>query len=159
VIDAGARSPNLDVVSMTLGAFPSPLPLSLLQSLGATRSESLLGDTLPWLIALVAIAVLGCVALLVIRRLIQRESTPVDPFTLDDLRAMHRSGQLTDTEFARAKEKMLGGARAMAKRERVRMAEAERARRPAGKGRDAADGRSGERPDERGSRDGDPPVK
>jgi hypothetical protein len=46
------------------------------------------------------------------RRMKAEDDTPVTPsgFTLSDLRQMHRSGQLSDEEFARAKEKVVAAA-------------------------------------------------
>jgi len=63
-----------------------------------------------WLVALIAVTLVGGVVMLVVRRVLlappqSREST----FSgiMDDLRAMHARGDLTDEEFAAARKRMV----------------------------------------------------
>jgi len=102
---------------------------AILPSLTAARSESLFRETLPWLVALIVLAVVGCLILMMLRRMLQAEPEQSQPFTLDALRRLHRSGELTDEEFERAKSKMLGSAKVMAARERAKRRAEESARR------------------------------
>lgn len=78
-------------------------------------TSSAFGRILPWLGLLVLLVVLGGIVITMIRR----AATGHDGigaaragFTLHDLRAMHRRGELSDEEFERAKDGMLGRATA-----------------------------------------------
>lgn len=74
-------------------------PFLLIQSIGGT------------LLALVVIVVIGWFAIARIRSWMKDNAETAQPFTLDDLRQLHRSGQLSDEEFERAKEMMIGSVR------------------------------------------------
>lgn len=53
--------------------------------------------------------VIGYIGVSMLRRWMRRgpNDRAVMPFTLEDLRTMHREGQLSDEEFNRAREQML----------------------------------------------------
>jgi hypothetical protein len=68
---------------------------------------SLFIELLPWLIVLLAIAVGGGIVILWIRRSLKAQPDAPQGYTLEDLRRMHKAGELTDEEFTRAKETML----------------------------------------------------
>jgi hypothetical protein len=69
-----------------------------------------------WLGLAIALAVAIGVGGFILRRIMlsrDQKASPHDPgFTLDDLRAMHRTGQISDEEFARAKARMIAAAKA-----------------------------------------------
>lgn len=73
-------------------------------------SDFFRGVALP-LAGLFAFAVVGWFAVIAVRKAFRGEDAGADAFTLDELRRLHRSGELSDEEFARAKESMLGIAR------------------------------------------------
>ena len=76
---------------------------------GVDRSDQLLADILPWLIALVAFVVVGGVVIYFVRRRLSADAGPTgDGFTLHDLRQLHAAGELSDSEFERAKAVMIG---------------------------------------------------
>jgi hypothetical protein len=58
------------------------------------------------------------------RRLTQPDETSGAGFTLSDLRQLHKSGQMSDEEFERAKAKVVEAARRTAERDRVAAAKA-----------------------------------
>jgi hypothetical protein len=86
------------------------LVLLLLDAGGAHDGSRLLADVLPWLSALVALMVVGAVAIYLIRRTLTSDNalSSKTSFTLQDLRDMHAAGDLTDEEFQRAKDAMIG---------------------------------------------------
>jgi len=63
------------------------------------------------LLALVVIVIVGWFAISRIRSWMKDNAEATQPFTLEDLRALHRDGQLSDQEFERAKEMMIGSVR------------------------------------------------
>ncbi|MEM7576367.1 MAG: SHOCT domain-containing protein, partial [Planctomycetota bacterium] len=75
-----------------------------------------MASTVFYVLIIIVLAVLvGIVAYVVRKRLVQPESVEVGGglgFTLSDLRGMHEAGEIDDAEFARAKSKMLAHARA-----------------------------------------------
>lgn len=69
-------------------------------------------ELLPWLIALIVLVIIGGVAMYATRRLMhasQRNSE--DGFTLHSLRQLHAEGRLSDEEFAKARDAMIGAVR------------------------------------------------
>lgn len=65
-----------------------------------------------WSLILAAVIVMGFVLVSwVRRRLTSTEGPPAPGFSLDDLRALHRSGQMSDQEYERARAKMAAGLR------------------------------------------------
>jgi len=76
------------------------------------------GDIITWSLVLIGLILVGFVAASVVkRRLSQPQNAPSAGFTLSDLRALHKSGQMTDAEFERAKEAIVGAARRDAERD------------------------------------------
>lgn len=73
--------------------------LALFQSIGGV------------LLTLVVIVIVGWFAISRIRSWMKDNAEATQPFTLEDLRALHRSGQLSDEEYERAKEMMIGSVR------------------------------------------------
>jgi len=69
-------------------------------------------------LALVALVIVGWVTVLQVRRrLTQPDETSGTGFTLSDLRQLHKSGQMSDAEFERAKAKVVEAARKAAERD------------------------------------------
>lgn len=83
-----------------------------------------MADVMIWLVVIVGLAVVLGVVAVIIRRRSLGDTGPSIGFTLADLRAMHESGEISDEEFATAKARMLGTAKA-------ELAESEEARTPA----------------------------
>jgi hypothetical protein len=71
-----------------------------------------------WSVALLLVLVCGMIWAMRLKRRLKQDDGPSPSlgFTLSDLRQMHRSGQLTDDEFAKAKEKVLDAAKNAADR-------------------------------------------
>ncbi|HMN95755.1 MAG TPA: hypothetical protein PKC43_05830 [Phycisphaerales bacterium] len=84
---------------------------------GVPTGQDLLPSLLPALGVLAALAVVGTVTIAVVRRRMRSAADERNvPFTLDELRRLHREGKLTEDEFARARQSMLDAAkRAMAR--------------------------------------------
>ena len=75
------------------------------------------GPLLWWMTALIGLLIVGWFAAVQVKkRLRVDEPEHVAPagFTLSDLRAMHKSGKMTDDEFERAKEVVLAVAKRQA---------------------------------------------
>ena len=69
---------------------------------------------------LVALIVVGWVTVWQVRRrLTKPDETSGVGFTLSDLRQLHKSGQMSDEEFERAKAKVVDAARRVAERDKV----------------------------------------
>jgi hypothetical protein len=78
-----------------------------------------IGNIIMGLGGLLVLLILGFIAVSKLRQMIGRKeeaTTPTLGFTLADLRQMHRAGNLTDEEFARAKEKVVEAAKKAAER-------------------------------------------
>ena len=75
----------------------------------APPGDSVFAHILPWLVALLGVVVIGAAGIWVVRRLVRRESDGgAGGFTLQDLRDMKTSGQLSDEEFNRARDSLIG---------------------------------------------------
>ena len=99
-----------------------------------------------WSLSLIGLIVAGWLTVWQVRRRLQREDSPLGSagFTLSDLRRLHKSGQMSDAEFERAKAKVVDAARRATERElaaaaaksganaAASRANLERPRRPAG---------------------------
>jgi hypothetical protein len=86
----------------------------ILLAAGTPATPAEIGRTLLWAgILLAAAAAIMLAGYVLLRRLKSGAPEPEDGaddpvgFTLDDLRRLHRDGQLTDEEFARAKARVL----------------------------------------------------
>lgn len=88
------------------------------------------GTIIMWSLLLIGLIVVGWVTVLQIKRRLQRpDVTAGAGFTLSDLRQLHKSGQMSDEEFERAKARVVDAAR----RATARDATAQQSRqRPAG---------------------------
>ena len=63
-------------------------------------------------LALVAIVVVGWVVIVRLQRWMKSDADSSEAFTLDDLRRLRREGRLSEAEFAKAREAMIGSVRA-----------------------------------------------
>jgi hypothetical protein len=73
------------------------------------KSSRLFQETLPWIILLMGVIVAGGVIIFIARRYINAGNDGArGGFTLHDLREMHKAGEMSDDEFARAKAQMIG---------------------------------------------------
>src|SRR2546425_232392 len=80
-----------------------------------------------WSLLLIGLIVAGWLTVWQVRRRLQKDdSLGSSGFTVSDLRQLHKSGQMTDEEFDRAKAKVVEAARRAAQRE----AEAAKGRAP-----------------------------
>ncbi|MCE2885467.1 MAG: hypothetical protein LW806_11290 [Planctomycetaceae bacterium] len=68
-------------------------------------------------LGLIAVVVAGWFAIVRIRAWMHTSEDTSAPFTLDDLRRLHREGKLSDAEFQRAREAMIGAVRSQKTRE------------------------------------------
>jgi hypothetical protein len=68
-----------------------------------------ISDVILWSAALLGLLMVGFLVAARLKRQFKQDDapTPVMGFTLSDLRQLHRDGQLTDEEFAKAKEKIV----------------------------------------------------
>ena len=74
-----------------------------------------------WSIALLALLVAGWFTVAWVKRWVSAsDDGPADGFTLSDLRRLHRSGQMSDEEFERAKGAIVDATRRAAERERAK---------------------------------------
>jgi len=77
-----------------------------------------MGPVVWWLLVLLGLLVAGFVAVAQVKRRLMRHEDPSGPgFTLSDLRALHRSGKMTDAEFEKAKEVVVAAAKKAAERQ------------------------------------------
>jgi uncharacterized membrane protein len=75
----------------------------------APAPESAFGGLLPWIGVLLGMVVVGAIVIAFTRRMLRDESGEAGAgFTLHDLRELHRRGELSDEEFRRAKDAMIG---------------------------------------------------
>jgi hypothetical protein len=71
-----------------------------------------------WSLALLGVLAVGLLVVSKVKRRLQEPDAPVSAgFTLSDLRQLHKSGQMTDEEFERAKAKVVEAARKAAERD------------------------------------------
>lgn len=70
---------------------------------------SLFNEVVPWLAALAVVVVVGAIAIWLIRRTMGTDTASgAGGFTLQDLRDMHASGRISDDEFQRARDSLIG---------------------------------------------------
>ncbi len=98
---------------MTLAAHAGGL--EALWAAAAPPAGSRFGDVLPWLVALLVLVCAGAVAIHVARRMARKADAPPEGFTIQDLRRLHGSGQLSDEEYERARAAVIGRVRQDAK--------------------------------------------
>ena len=83
-------------------------PLASMMIAAANPGSSAFGELLPWLIVLLALAIVGGLIIMALRRRVRSpHAAPSEGFTLHDLRQMHAAGQLSDEEFQRAKAALI----------------------------------------------------
>ena len=71
-----------------------------------------------WSLLLIGLIVAGWLTVWQVRRRLQRDETLGNAgFTLSDLRQLHKSGQMSDEEFEKAKARVLDAARRAAERD------------------------------------------
>ena len=67
------------------------------------------GEVLLWVLVLAAAVLLLFGAVVLVRKLIDREEPGASlPFTMDDLRRLRDEGQLSEQEYQRARERIVG---------------------------------------------------
>ncbi|MDZ4831776.1 MAG: SHOCT domain-containing protein [Phycisphaerae bacterium] len=98
------------VVSATQHALAAT-PTSGSGGASGVGADRLLLSILPYLGLLVAVVVVGWFAVVWVRRLMRGDARRDAGFALEDLRQMHRRGEIDDEEFARAKAALVGRAR------------------------------------------------
>ncbi|MBL9148610.1 MAG: SHOCT domain-containing protein [Phycisphaerae bacterium] len=79
--------------------------------IGGASASQLFSTLAPLLGLLVVVVLLGAIVIYWVRRYMRGEPTKADGFSLEELRQMHRRGEMNDEEFARAKSAILGRAR------------------------------------------------
>ena len=67
------------------------------------------------LLALIVVVVIGWFGIVRIRRWMKGEEEANEPFTLNDLRQLRQQGKLSEEEFAKARDAMIGAVRSSAK--------------------------------------------
>jgi uncharacterized membrane protein len=72
---------------------------------------SSLSEILPATILLLVLVSVGGIIILRVRKMAKGRYIQGVPFTLDQLRALHAKGELSDEEFERAKASMIDNAR------------------------------------------------
>ena len=74
-----------------------------------TGPGELFMNLLPWLIALVVVVIVGGAFIYAAKRMLQpSHDSSAEGFTLQSLRDLHAAGELSDEEFAKAREAMIG---------------------------------------------------
>ena len=72
---------------------------------------SSLSEILPATILLLVLVIIGAIIILRVRKMTKGRYIQGVTFTLDQLRALHAKGELSDEEFERAKASMIDNAR------------------------------------------------
>ncbi len=90
-----------------------------LLSVFLAESKTTAGEVIGWSVAMLVLLVIGMAWAARLKRKVRAEDqapAPAMGFTLSDLRQMHREGQITDAEFAKAKEKVVDAAKKAAEK-------------------------------------------
>lgn len=75
----------------------------------APAAGTLFSEVAPWLAALAGVVVVGAIAIWLVRRTMGTDTgSGTGGFTLQELRDMHASGQLSDDEFRLARDSLIG---------------------------------------------------
>ncbi len=83
--------------------------MTWLAGTAAARSSRLFSEVFPWLLVLLGIVVVGVIVLALARRYMKTtHPSSGDGFTLQELRDLHAAGELTDAQFQRARDAMIG---------------------------------------------------
>ena len=76
------------------------------------------GQIFIWSLVLIGVLAVGLVVVSKVKRRLQEPDQPSSlGFTLSDLRQLHKSGQMTDEEFEKAKAKVVDAAKKAAERD------------------------------------------
>jgi len=76
-----------------------------------TLLGSVLREILPATILLVVLVIIGSFIIMRARKMLKSSMKSEMPFTLSQLRKLHKRGELSDKEFERAKASMIDNAR------------------------------------------------
>ncbi len=82
--------------------------MTWLAGIATAKSSRLFSEVLPWLIVLLVVVAVGVIALALALRYMKGSPPAADGFTLQQLRNLHAAGELTDTQFQRARDAMIG---------------------------------------------------
>jgi len=75
----------------------------------AAAPGALFNEVVPWLAALAVVVVVGGIAIWLIRRTMRTDTASGGGgFTLQELRDMRASGRISDDEFQRARDSLIG---------------------------------------------------
>jgi uncharacterized membrane protein len=81
----------------------------------SSTGTGLFSQVAPWLALFIGVVLLGAIIMVMLRRRMQREQAHDGiGFTLHELRQLHASGELSDAEFARARQAMIDAVKAPA---------------------------------------------
>ncbi len=87
-------------------SIPTIDPAATAGSNPAGAAGSLFSQVAPWLGMLALVVIAGWIVILFVRRSMRAESEAQVGFTLEDLRRLHRAGEISGEEFERAKSAM-----------------------------------------------------
>jgi hypothetical protein len=96
----------------SLGPMHSAVP-----TLVANDASSIIWSIGPIILGLIAVVVVGWFVVVHVRGWMKASGESGEAFTLDDLRRMHRAGEISDAEFQRAREAMIGAVRSKGTKE------------------------------------------
>jgi hypothetical protein len=77
----------------------------------AEDASSIIWSIGPIILGLIAVVVVGWFVVVHVRNWMKSSEESGEAFTLDDLRRMHRAGEISEGEFQRAREAMIGAIR------------------------------------------------
>ena len=90
---------------------------SVVPTLLANDASSIIWGIGPIILGLIAVVVVGWFVVVHVRSWMKASGESGEAFTLDDLRRMHRAGEISDAEFQRAREAMIGAIRSKGTKE------------------------------------------
>ena len=90
---------------------------SVVPTLLANDASSIIWGIGPIILGLIAVVVVGWFVVVHVRSWMKASGESGEAFTLDDLRRMHRAGEISDAEFQRAREAMIGAIRSKGMKE------------------------------------------
>ncbi len=90
---------------------------SVAPTLLADDASSIIWSIGPIVLGLIVVVVVGWFAVVHVRNWMKASEESGEAFTLDDLRRMHRAGEISEAEFQRAREAMIGAVRSKGSKE------------------------------------------
>lgn len=90
---------------------------SVVPTLLAEDASSIIWSIGPIILGLIVVVVVGWFVVVHVRSWMKASGESGEAFTLDDLRRMHRAGEISDAEFQRAREAMIGAVRSKGTKE------------------------------------------